>query len=68
VKIAGDTFEAARPKLFSPVAIFYPGRSNFGVSDDGTRAIVFPVPDAEAGAGGLRVTMLLNFLDELRRH
>jgi serine/threonine-protein kinase len=68
VKIAGDAFEAARPKLFSTVPVFFPGRSNFAVSDDGTRAVVFPVPEPASGGSGLRVTLLLNFLDELRRH
>jgi len=68
VKVAGDSIEVTRPRPFSDVPIFWPGRSNFDITGDGTRAIVFPVPDGSGGGGGLRVTMLLNFLDELRKH
>ena len=68
VKVTGDSIDVTRPRSFSDVPIFWPGRSNFDMTADGTRAIVFPVPGGAGGGDGLRVTMLLNFLDELRRH
>jgi serine/threonine-protein kinase len=68
VSVKGMTVEAAPPRRFSDVPVFSPGRKNFDVSADGTSAIVFPLPAADVGGDTLKVTMLFNFLDELRRH
>jgi hypothetical protein len=67
-RVDGDSFVPSKPRLWSDRQIFYPGVSNLDLAPDGQRFAVLTTPDAASGAkSSVRVTMLLNFFDELRR-
>jgi serine/threonine-protein kinase len=66
--VAGDSFVAEKPRLWSSTPIRNLGIINSDLAPDGKRFAVFPVPDAkEEERGTVHVTFLLNFFDELRR-
>jgi serine/threonine-protein kinase len=65
----GDSFAADKPRSWSNTQImdlFGTGIWNLDLSPDGKRFAVFPDATAEQ-KGSVHVTVLLNFLDELRR-
>ncbi len=65
----GDTFAAEKPRLWSDTRILEPNNIfwNLDLGPDGKRFAVFPRPQADEQKGSVHVTVLLNFLDELRR-
>jgi serine/threonine-protein kinase len=64
----GGSFAARRARPWSDVQLFNTGVSNFALAPDGKRFAVFPLPEPMRGENGtVRVTILLNFFDELRR-
>jgi hypothetical protein len=64
----GGSFAARRARPWSDVQLFNTGVSNFALAPDGKRFAVFPLPEPMRGENGIvRVTILLNFFDELRR-
>jgi Tol biopolymer transport system component len=62
--VRGSSFEASKPRAWSNQRLFQTAFTNFDLAPDGTFAIV---PDSSALPADVRVTMLLNFFDELRR-
>ena len=66
--VAGTSFMPGEPRLWSDTHLFYTGTSNLDLAPDGKRFIVLALPEAaSAEKGSVRVTMLLNFFDELKR-
>ena len=66
--VTGDTFVPGKPRLWSEQRISFLGGSNLTLAPDGKRFAVFPMPEAEGSEKGtVHVTLLQNFLDELRR-
>jgi hypothetical protein len=65
----GDTFTAGKPRAWSDARILEPNNTywNLDLGPDGKRFAVFPGPRAGEQKGSVHVTVLLNFLDELRR-
>ncbi len=63
--VRGSTFEASKPRLWSNQRLLPTAFTNFALAPDGRHFAV--IPDTSAPTDGVRVTMLLNFLDELRR-
>jgi len=61
--VAGKTFTAAKPRVWSPATLLNVGFSNMDLTPDGDRFAVFLRPELAAP----RVTMLLNIFDELTR-
>jgi Tol biopolymer transport system component len=66
--IQGESFRAEKPRVWSNRQVLQP---NFirvlDLHPDGKRFAVFPLPESEQARGNVRVTFLLNFLDELHR-
>jgi serine/threonine-protein kinase len=68
--VQGDSFVAAKPRLWSPqqlhsTSIVFP---NFDIAPDGKRLVVFPGSDTTgAQKVSIHVTFLLNFFDEMKR-
>ena len=66
--VDGTSFMPGEPRLWSDTHLFYTGTSNLDLAPDGKRFIVLALPEAaSAEKGSVRVTMLLNFFDELKR-
>jgi len=66
--VNGDTFARGKPRLWSDKQLFFPGTINLDVAPDGRRLLVLNMPEsAGEPKGPVRVTMLLNFFDELKR-
>ena len=66
--VRGDVFIAAKPRLWTPTELRETGTMNLDLAPDGKRFAVFPMPQEKAGENGpVRITFLLNFIDELRR-
>jgi serine/threonine-protein kinase len=66
--VNGNSFAPGKPKLWSDVQLFYPGVSNLDLAPDGKRFIVLTTPETGGdGKSAVHVTMLQNFLDELKR-
>jgi len=65
----GDSFSADKSRVWSDTQILEASSTawNFDLAPDGKRAVVSPRPDAGAQKGSVRVTVLENFFDELRR-
>ncbi|MBI4906619.1 MAG: serine/threonine-protein kinase [Acidobacteria bacterium] len=65
----GDTFAVQPPRQWSPATIPRPGLRPFDLAPDGRRVVVYQPPDVTPAeeASNVRVTVLLNFFDELRR-
>jgi Tol biopolymer transport system component len=62
--VRGSSFVASKPRLWSNQQLFTPGFTNLDLAPDGKRFAILPAP---ATRGDVRVTVLLNFFDELRR-
>ena len=66
--VDGASFVPGKPRLWSEKQLFYIGSTNLDLAPDGKRFVVFTVPEAVPGErGSVRVTMLLNFFDVLKR-
>jgi serine/threonine-protein kinase len=66
--VNGNSFAPGKPKLWSDVQLLYPGSLNLDLAPDGKRFVVLTAPESEGdGKSAVHVTMLLNFLDELKR-
>jgi serine/threonine-protein kinase len=66
--VSGNSFAPGKPKLWSDVQLLYPGSVNLDLAPDGKRFIVLTTPEsAGGGKNAVHVTMLQNFLDELKR-
>jgi serine/threonine-protein kinase len=63
--VNGDSFDPAKPRLWSDKQLFYTGESNLDLAPDGKRFLVFESPEAPKNPP--RIVFLLNFFDELRR-
>jgi serine/threonine-protein kinase len=63
----GDSFIPGKPRQWSNQLLYYPGSVNLDIAPDGKRFAVFAAPKDDQAKGSVRVTMLLNFFDELRR-
>jgi Tol biopolymer transport system component len=64
---AGASFRPGKPRVWSSRQLLYTGFTNMDVTPDGKRLAVALPPDASESSDAVRVTFLLNFLDELRR-
>ena len=63
-----NSFAPGKPKLWSDVQLFYPGSLNLDLAPDGKRFIVLNAQETGGdGRSAVHVTMLQNFLDELKR-
>ena len=67
--VSGNSFVPGKPRLWSDQRILYTGGTpNLDLAPDGKRFVVFVEPESGGEAKGpVRVTMMLNFFDELRR-
>jgi serine/threonine-protein kinase len=66
--VNGNSLAPGKPKLWSDVQLFYPGNLNLDLAPDGKRFIGYIAPETGGdGKNAVHVTMLLNFLDELKR-
>ena len=66
--VQGDAFNADRPRVWSERPVLRPHFIRvLDLHPDGKRFAVFPRSETEEAKGGLNVTLLLNFEDELRR-
>ena len=63
--IRGTSFEASKPREWSKQRLFQTAFTNLDLAPDGRRFAI--VPDTSDSPAEVRVTMLLNFFDELRR-
>jgi serine/threonine-protein kinase len=67
-KVEGDSFVPGRPRVWYDQPLFFTGTVNLDLAPDGKRFVVFAPPETPPGEKGtVHVTMLLNFLDELKR-
>jgi serine/threonine-protein kinase len=64
-RVEGKSFAPGRPRLWSPRSVFDAGAQNIDLAPDGKRFIVFT--QSAAGSEPVRITVLLNFFDELKR-
>ncbi len=66
--VEGDSFLPGKARTWYDQPLFYAGTSNIDLAPDGKRFVVLARPEAALGEKGtVHVTMLLNFLDELKR-
>ena len=63
--VRGSSFEASKPRLWSKQRLLPTAFMSFDLAPDGRQSAV--VPDSSVSPTEVRVTMLLNFFDELRR-
>jgi serine/threonine-protein kinase len=63
--VRGSSFEASKPRVWSKQRLHQTAFTNFDLAPDGKQFAI--VPDSSASPTRVRVTMLLNFFDELRR-
>jgi serine/threonine-protein kinase len=67
-RVDGDVFSPGKPRLWSDHQIFYSGASNVDIAADGKRFAVLALPQPAPGENtSLRVTMLLNYREQLNR-
>lgn len=67
-KVEGDSFLPGKPRVWYDQPLFFAGTANLALLPDGKRFAVLALPDTALGEKGtVHVTMLLNFLDELKR-
>jgi serine/threonine-protein kinase len=67
-EIRGDAFSSGKASLWSPVPIAnLAAFGSYDVAPDGKRILGYPNASGAGQAGGDRLTMLLNFFDELKR-
>ena len=60
--VSGNSFVASKPRVWSGQQLFSAGFTNFDLAPDGKRFAILPAPGTRAD---VRVTVLLNFFDEL---
>jgi hypothetical protein len=66
--VNGNSFAPGKPRLWLDVQLFYPGSHNLDLAPGGKRFVVLTAPEsAGGGKNAVHVTMLQNFLDELKR-
>jgi serine/threonine protein kinase len=67
--IAGESFHAEKPHIWSPGQFSIRGSeySGFDLHPDGKRVAVLRAPEAETGPALNKVTLMFNFFEELRR-
>jgi hypothetical protein len=65
--IRGDSFVASPPRLWSPASLTWSGFTNLDLAPDGTRFIVFPRSESEGADPPRRITVLMNFFDDVQR-
>ena len=66
--VNGNAFVPGKPRLWTERRISFPGLCNLALHPDGKRFAVFPMPeDAGGEKSPIRLTLVLNFFDELRR-
>lgn len=66
--VEGESFVPSKPRPWSDKQLLYSGTSNLDLAPDGKRFVVLLMPEtASVEKAPVHVTMLLNFLDELRR-
>jgi serine/threonine protein kinase/Tol biopolymer transport system component len=63
--VRGSSFEASKPRVWSKQRLHPTAFTNFDLAPDGKQFAI--VPDSSTSPEKIRVTMLLNFFDELRR-
>jgi Tol biopolymer transport system component len=63
--VRGSSFEASKPRVWSKQRLHQTGFTNFDLAPDGKQFAIVPEPSGSATE--VRVTVLLNFFDELRR-
>ncbi len=63
--VRGSSFEASKPRVWSNQRLFQTAFTNFDLAPDGKQFAI--VPDSNTSPPEVRVTILLNFFDELRR-
>ncbi len=67
-KVEGDSFLPDKPRAWYDKPLFYLGTINLDLAGDGKRFVVLALAEAAPEKKGtVHVTMLLNFLDELKR-
>lgn len=67
-KVEGDSFLLGKTRAWYDQPVFYAGTSNLDLAPDEKRFVVLAPPDRAPGEKAtVHVTMLLNFLDELKR-
>jgi serine/threonine-protein kinase len=67
-KVEGDSFIPGKPRVWYDKPLFYTGSTNIDLAPDGKRFVVLALPETAPGdKRTVHVTMLLNFLDELKR-
>ena len=67
-RVDGDTFVPGKPRIWYDRPLLFTGTSNLDLAPDGKRFVVPALPETAPGEKGtLHVTMLLNFLDELKQ-
>ncbi len=67
-KVEGDSFVPGKPRAWYDKPLFNAGSSNLDLAPDGKRFVVLAVPETVSDdKRTVHVTMLLNFLDELKR-
>jgi hypothetical protein len=64
-RVEGNAFSHGKPRLWSEARLFYAGNVNLDLAPDGKRFMALWEPETEKGPA--RVTMLLNFFDEVKR-
>ena len=66
--VDGDAFVSGKPRVWADRPLFYAGVSNLDLAPDRKHFAVVIAPELNSAVkGSVRVTMLLNFLDELKR-
>jgi hypothetical protein len=66
--VNGNSFAPGKPRLWSDAQLFYPGSLNLDLAPDGNHFVVPTTPEtAGDGKKAVHVTMLQNFLVELKR-
>ncbi len=64
---AGGSFTAGKPQDWSPTPVRQNGGCDFDLTPDGKRLLALSMPAETLEHAVPRVTVLLNFFDELRR-
>jgi Tol biopolymer transport system component len=64
---SGPSFIHGKPRLWTNQQIYNPGLPNLDLAPNGKRFAVLYQAEAARGEGSVRLTMLLNYFDELRR-
>jgi eukaryotic-like serine/threonine-protein kinase len=65
--VDGDSFQAAKPTVWSETRFASRSLRSFDLQPDGERFAIAPVPAAQAAVKQDKVVLVFNFFDELRR-